>query len=132
MPSRLALGAWSQLRSLQAASRSDRELLHHFVTDRDESAFAALVERYGPLVMRVCRQRLADQHAAEDAFQAVFLVLARKAAAVRPETLGGWLQPAVRRGRSRRPNRWTSSRSGKRWRFSMKSWPGCRPNCGSR
>jgi RNA polymerase sigma factor (sigma-70 family) len=63
--------------------------------DRDgraERAFAALVQRHGAMVLSVCRQLLGDEHAAEDAFQATFLVLARKAGSIRrPELLGHWL-----------------------------------------
>jgi hypothetical protein len=61
---------------------SDGRLLEQFATSRGElreSAFAALVERHGPFVLRVCRSVLRDGHAAEDAFQATFLALARKA-----------------------------------------------------
>ena len=64
-------------------------------TGRDaagEAAFAALVARHGPMVLDVCRQLLGDRHHAEDAFQAVFLVLARKARSIRdPDLLGNWL-----------------------------------------
>jgi RNA polymerase sigma factor (sigma-70 family) len=71
---------------------ADAELLERFVRCRDETAFAALVERHGPMVLRLCRRVLADPHAAEDALQAVFLVLARRAGAIRPgEALAGWL-----------------------------------------
>lgn len=57
-----------------------------------ERAFAELVGRHGPMVLGVCRGVLADAHAAEDAFQAVFLVLARKADTIRPPgAVGGWL-----------------------------------------
>lgn len=57
-----------------------------------ETAFADLVSRYGPMVLGVCRRVLADAHAAEDAFQAVFLVLARKADTICPPgSVGGWL-----------------------------------------
>ena len=57
-----------------------------------EAAFAALVARHGPMVLGVCRQLLGDRHHAEDAFQAVFLVLARKARSIRdPDLLGNWL-----------------------------------------
>src|SRR5262249_12269320 len=63
---------------------SDAALLDHFVRERDEDAFAALVARHGPMVQGVCRRVLHDTHHAEDAFQATFLVLARKAATVRP------------------------------------------------
>src|ERR671933_368530 len=71
---------------------SDRELLAGFVERRDEDAFAALVRRHGPMVLAVCRRLLRNPHDAEDAFQATFLVLARKAAAVSPrERVGNWL-----------------------------------------
>jgi RNA polymerase sigma factor (sigma-70 family) len=61
----------------------DDRLLERFATRRDEAAFEALVERHGPMVLRVCRQLLRDGHYAEDAFQATFLVLARKVGTVR-------------------------------------------------
>ena len=71
---------------------SDEELLTRFVARRDEAAFAAIVARHGPMVLRLCRRVLADAHAAEDCFQATFLVLARKAASVRRRTsLAAWL-----------------------------------------
>src|SRR5580693_6815315 len=77
------------------AGLTDRQLIERFVDRRDhaaEDAFAALVTRHGPMVMGVCRQLLGDRHHAEDAFQAVFLVLARKARSLRePELLGNWL-----------------------------------------
>src|SRR5262249_34985593 len=72
--------------------RCDEELLGQFVARRDEAAFAALLERHGPLVLAVCRQLLGQVDDAEDAFQAVFLILARKAASVRrQESLAAWL-----------------------------------------
>jgi RNA polymerase sigma factor (sigma-70 family) len=71
---------------------SDARLLDRFVERREASAFEAIVERYGSLVWGVCRRVLRDHHDAEDAFQATFLVLARKAASVMPrEKLGNWL-----------------------------------------
>jgi RNA polymerase sigma factor (sigma-70 family) len=73
-------------------ARADRDLLRAFVDRSDGDAFAELVARHGPLVIGVCRRVLADAPEAEDAFQATFLILARKAAAVRsPERLGSWL-----------------------------------------
>jgi RNA polymerase sigma factor (sigma-70 family) len=74
------------------AGLADAELLQRFVAHRDGATFEALVRRHGPLVFGVCRRVLRDAHDAEDAFQAVFLVLFRKAASLRrPERLGNWL-----------------------------------------
>jgi RNA polymerase sigma factor (sigma-70 family) len=98
----------SVLRSLEtlfgagsATGMSDRDLLGRFLVRRDEgaeAAFAALVARHGPLIWSVCRSISADTHAAEDAFQATFLILVRKAASIRrPETLGPWLYGVARR-----------------------------------
>jgi RNA polymerase sigma factor (sigma-70 family) len=71
---------------------SDRDLLDGFVARRDEAAFAALVERHGAMVLGVCRRVLRHAHDAEDAWQAAFLVLARKAATIwRKDALGAWL-----------------------------------------
>src|SRR5580765_438678 len=71
---------------------SDSELLERFVAARDEAAFAVLIERHGPMVLGVCRRALPNFHDAEDACQATFLVLARKAASVRKKTsLSSWL-----------------------------------------
>jgi RNA polymerase sigma factor (sigma-70 family) len=89
-------GALRYLAALTGATRggddSDAELLGRFVARRDEGAFAALLERHGPLVLAACRQVLGDAHDAEDAFQATFLVLARKAGGVRRQaSLAAWL-----------------------------------------
>jgi RNA polymerase sigma factor (sigma-70 family) len=74
---------------------TDRQLLERFNTGPDhmaEAAFATLITRHGPMVYRVCLQLLHDRHHAEDAFQAVFLVLARRARSIRdPEKLSNWL-----------------------------------------
>jgi RNA polymerase sigma factor (sigma-70 family) len=75
-----------------AAARPDRELVERFAQSRDEQAFEALVRRHGPMVFRVCRRVLGRAHEAEDAFQATFLVLARKAASLRDRaSVGSWL-----------------------------------------
>ncbi len=71
---------------------SDAQLLDRFVSRRDEAAFEELVNRHGPMVLRVCRGVLGDDHDAEDAFQAVFLVLARRGLLIRRrESLASWL-----------------------------------------
>jgi RNA polymerase sigma factor (sigma-70 family) len=71
---------------------SDAELLLRFVRRRDEAAFELLVWRHGPMVLGVCRRVLRDPHAAEDAFQATFLALARKAGGIaRGGAVAPWL-----------------------------------------
>jgi RNA polymerase sigma factor (sigma-70 family) len=70
----------------------DRQLLERFALFRDETAFDLLVRRHGPLVLGVCRRVLGDDHHAEDAFQATFLLLARKVQSIeRRESVGSWL-----------------------------------------
>src|SRR5215471_4666947 len=96
MASQTVVGVLQYLRHLENAKawadQGDGQLLQQFVGQRDEGAFAALLQRHGPLVFAVCRQVLQDPHDAEDAFQATFLVLARKAASIRRhESLAAWL-----------------------------------------
>jgi RNA polymerase sigma factor (sigma-70 family) len=71
---------------------TDAQLLDRFLTARDETAFEVLVRRHGPMVLGVCRRITGNHEDAEDAFQAVFLVLSRKAASVTPrDAVGNWL-----------------------------------------
>jgi RNA polymerase sigma factor (sigma-70 family) len=84
------LRRWAGAPGERAAS--DRDLLRRFGAQRDEQAFAALLERHGPLVLRVARRVLGNDADAEDVYQATFLVLARKAAAVAwRDSVANWL-----------------------------------------
>ena len=83
------------------AGLTDGQLLERFASHRGadaELAFTALVERHGPLVFGVCQSLLRNPHDAEDAFQATFMVLARKAGSIRqPDRLGPWLYGVAHR-----------------------------------
>jgi RNA polymerase sigma factor (sigma-70 family) len=75
-----------------AGAASDGQLLERFTARREEAAFAALLHRHGPMVLGLCRRVARHAQAAEDAFQATFLLLARKAGSIRKgESVGGWL-----------------------------------------
>jgi RNA polymerase sigma factor (sigma-70 family) len=81
-----------------ATAVSDAELLRRFQTRGDEAAFELLVWRHGPMVLGVCRRIVRDQHTAEDAFQATFLALARKAGSIGVrDAIAGWLYTVAHR-----------------------------------
>src|SRR5438309_438478 len=89
-------GVLREIRRLSASSGcrqlSDGELLSRFEQHKDDTAFAELVERHGPMVFRLCRRLSIDPSAADDAFQATFLILVQKTASIRrPELLANWL-----------------------------------------
>jgi RNA polymerase sigma factor (sigma-70 family) len=85
-------------RRSQFGATSDAELLRRFGADRDADAFASLVDRHGPMVLGLCKRLTRDDHLAEDAFQATFLTLSRKASAIRqPNSLPAWLFGVARR-----------------------------------
>jgi RNA polymerase sigma factor (sigma-70 family) len=86
------------LRRRYAPATPDAALLRDYADGHDTAAFRALVERHGPLVLQLCRRLLDDAHAGEDAFQATFLILARRATSVRrPDALAAWLFGVARR-----------------------------------
>jgi RNA polymerase sigma factor (sigma-70 family) len=91
-----------ELRTLYAegsiGSLTDGQLLERFVAGRDEAVFAALVERHGPMVLQICRATLGNDCDAEDAFQATFLVLARRAGSIRRrDSVASWVFGVARR-----------------------------------
>jgi RNA polymerase sigma factor (sigma-70 family) len=80
------------VRLQNGARQTDAELLTSFIDQRDEAAFEAFVRRHGPMVLGVCRRVVRTHHDAEDAFQAAFLVLARKASTIQPRKMAAnWL-----------------------------------------
>lgn len=86
------------LDTLVSEASSDRQLLERFLCQQDESAFAVLMNRHGPMVLGVCQRFLRQSHDIEDVFQATFLALARQASSIRnQESLGCWLHSVARR-----------------------------------
>src|SRR5262245_48179857 len=109
------------VQNLTARADPDGELMRRFVDGKCERAFAELVRRYGPVVFGVCRRALGDHHLAEDAFQAVFVVLARKAHTIRPPgAVGGWLYGVARKA--------AAEAAAMRRRKSRESLPGAIPD----
>jgi RNA polymerase sigma factor (sigma-70 family) len=99
-PSSLAsfIGQLRRLVEPRGGGLDDAELLKRFANERDEAAFEVLLWRYGPLVLAVCRRMLRREQDVEDAFQATFLTLVRKARSIaRREALGGWLHQVAYR-----------------------------------
>src|SRR5262245_59418657 len=100
MPSlklRSALGAIGQWAMPSAPPTPDQVLLEQFIGDKIEAAFADLMNRHAPMVLGVCRRNLSNAHDAEDACQAVFLLLARKAGSIRKTaSLASWLHGVAR------------------------------------
>src|SRR5262245_12484125 len=82
----------------QSPDETDGALLNRFLERREEDAFALLVQRHGPMVLSVCQRVLSDGHAAEDSFQATFLVLVRRAASIRKkDSVASWLYAVAQR-----------------------------------
>jgi RNA polymerase sigma factor (sigma-70 family) len=120
----------------EGADLTDAQLLERFVSCREQAALEALVCRHGPMVWGVCRRILQQHQDAEDAFQATFLVLVRKAASIVPrEMVGNWLYGVARqtalKARATTAKRWTRERQ----RTEMPEpavtekdlWPGLQP-----
>jgi RNA polymerase sigma factor (sigma-70 family) len=111
------------LRCQVVAGLTDGELLERFVTRRDDDAFAALVRRHGPMVLGVCRRVLQNEADAEDAYQATFFVLVRKAASVKPRGMvGNWLY-GVAHSTALKARAMSSKRSAKEREAAARSKP---------
>ena len=88
----VVLAELKKLASRRDNQTADRELLNRFRANRDEAAFAEIVRRHEPMLLRLCRRVLHNPHDAEDICQAAFLLLAQKVTCIRwHESIAGWL-----------------------------------------
>jgi RNA polymerase sigma factor (sigma-70 family) len=112
----------------EEARLGDGDLLDSFLARRDEVAFETLLRRHGPMVLGVCRRLLGNEADAEDAFQATFLVLVRKAASIRPRSLvGNWLY-GVARTTALKAKAMSSKRTAKERQAAQRSRPDAIPS----
>jgi RNA polymerase sigma factor (sigma-70 family) len=120
----------ARLLAREAASHlSDVELLELYRSRRDERAFAALLARYGPMVLGVCRRALGHEQDAEDVFQATFLVLARRAADIRRgASVGNWLHGVAAR-LARQAQRTATRRQRHERALAARAVPTGEPSC---
>jgi RNA polymerase sigma factor (sigma-70 family) len=110
---------------------TDGQLLDSFLAQREEAAFEALVHRHGPMVLSVCRRVLQHTQDAEDAFQATFLILVRKAASIQPrERVGNWLYGVAYRTALKARTRTAQRRARERQMWQMPR-PAVREETGS-
>ena len=105
------------------AELTEAELLERYVRERNDAAFETLVRRHGPMVLGVCQRILRDDHAAEDAFQATFLILVRRAAALRsPAAIANWLHGVARHPAAVHSGHGIVSQLGDRGRARKPGW----------
>src|SRR5512135_3561760 len=104
----------------------ERELLERFVNGNDQAAFRALIDRHGPMVLGVCRSLLKEPHDAEDAFQNIFLILARRAGTIKHrDSIGPWLHRVAVRVATRARVKANDRRARERRGFRSKAEPTC-------
>jgi RNA polymerase sigma factor (sigma-70 family) len=124
-PARAVMQVARVFRDGTLAGMSDRQVLERFIEHRDETAFEAILYRHGAMVRNVCKQMLFDPHDVDDAVQAVFLVLVRKAKFIRIEgSVGPWLYAVAGRvaARARATRRKRLAREGHRGGISEASY----------